>query len=173
MRRLGLIGGWVVVALLTTALTWWIVGAADAQVGRSPISELNVAAPVFDSTVPTTSTSDPTSPTSQPTTSVTASTATTVSGSSSSTDATPSTTIDAAWSIETISTAGGVVVVRYRPGEVMVQATTPAPGFRGEIEKGGPPEVEVEFESDSLKIEIHAKWEDGDLDVKVSESAED
>ena len=34
----------------------------------------------------------------------------------------------------------------------------PAPGFQVEVGKQGPPEVEVEFESESQKIEVQAAW---------------
>ena len=72
-----------------------------------------------------------------------------------------------------VSTAGGQVVLKYRQAEVVYQTATPAPGFRVEIEKPGPPEVELEFESESLKIEIHAKWDSGELKVEISESDDD
>jgi hypothetical protein len=71
-----------------------------------------------------------------------------------------------------------LVILWYALGEaelllVAYQTVTPAPGFQVEVGKQGPPEVEVEFESESLKIEVHAAWRDGDLDVEVSESSED
>jgi hypothetical protein len=72
-----------------------------------------------------------------------------------------------------VETEGGTLLLRYRPDEVTYQTVTPAPGFQVEVGKQGPPEVEVEFESESLKIEVHAAWRDGDLDVEVSESSED
>ena len=63
-------------------------------------------------------------------------------------------------------------MVKYRTGEVVLQAASPAPGFSAEVEKSGPPKVEVEFESADTKIEVKAEWEDGDLVVEVSESDE-
>jgi len=180
MRKALLFGGWIVVVVLTTALTWQIVDAADAQVSDRPASPLNVAAPVFDptippSTTPTTTTLPATATTvtvPESTTTTSPSTSTT-SGSAPTTTAPATTTTTTGWSLKTVTTKGGTVVLRYRPGEVAVQATTPAPGFRGEIEEGGPPEIEVEFESDKLKVEVHAKWDGGDVNVEVSESAED
>lgn len=65
------------------------------------------------------------------------------------------------------------MVLRYRPGEVTYQSATPAPGFQVEVDEHGPPEVEVEFESESRKVEVHAAWREGDLDVEVSHSEED
>lgn len=61
----------------------------------------------------------------------------------------------------------------HRPGEVTVQAATPAPGFQAEIKKAGPDEVEVEFENESLRVEITAEWEHGELEIEVSTEEED
>lgn len=167
MRRLALMGGWLVVVVLTTALTWQIVGAADAQVSDRPASPLNVAAPAFTPTSTTQATaistttlmSVPTTGATSPTSVTTSSTSTTVAASE--------------WSLKTVNTMGGSVVLKYRPGEVVLQATTPAPGYRAEVEKAGPPEVEVEFESENRKVAVHAKWDGGDLSVEVSESDHD
>jgi hypothetical protein len=62
------------------------------------------------------------------------------------------------------------VVIRYRPEEVGLEAATPSPGFQVEIDNSGPERVRVEFESDSKDIRVEARWENGSLDVKVSES---
>ena len=59
-------------------------------------------------------------------------------------------------------------MVKYRPEEVVLQAASPKAGFRAEVEKAGPPEVKVEFESETVKIEVTAKWSDGQLDVELS-----
>jgi hypothetical protein len=63
-------------------------------------------------------------------------------------------------------------VIGHRPGEVGLQAATPAPGFRAEIEKTGPDEVEVEFTSDTEKIEVSAEWKKGQLEIEVSTETE-
>lgn len=60
-----------------------------------------------------------------------------------------------------------------RPDEVVLQAASPAAGFRVEVEKAGPLEVEGEFESEDLKVEFRAKWDHGELDIEVKESEED
>ena len=64
-------------------------------------------------------------------------------------------------------------MIAHRPGEVTVQAATPAPGFQAEIKKSGPDQVEVEFESETVKVEISAEWDDGELEIDVSIEAED
>jgi hypothetical protein len=69
--------------------------------------------------------------------------------------------------VKTIETGGGVVVVSYRPGEVVLSSAVPAAGYATEIKKSGPPEVEVEFESVSAKYEVKAKWSNGQLSVET------
>jgi hypothetical protein len=59
------------------------------------------------------------------------------------------------------------VVVTYRVGEVTLSSASPAAGFAADIKKSGPPEVDVEFESDSAKYRVKAKWSDGDLFVET------
>jgi hypothetical protein len=73
---------------------------------------------------------------------------------------------EAAWSSRTINTGGGVVVVSYRPEEVVLGSAAPAAGFAAEV-KTSAPEVDVEFESESAKYRVKARWEDGDLSVEV------
>ena len=75
--------------------------------------------------------------------------------------------------METASTNGGTVVVKYRPDEVVLQAASPFAGFRVEVDKAGPPKVEVEFENESLKVEVRAKWDRGELVIEISESEDD
>jgi hypothetical protein len=74
--------------------------------------------------------------------------------------------------VKTTSTNGGTVVVKYRPNEVVLQAASPAAGFRVEVDKAGPPEVRVEFESENLKVEFRARWSNGELDIEITESGE-
>jgi hypothetical protein len=60
-----------------------------------------------------------------------------------------------------------VVVVSYRPGEVILGSASPAAGFAAEIKKSGPSDVDVEFESESAKYRVRAEWACGDLSVEV------
>ena len=178
MNRLGLIAAWIGVTALTTFFAWQIVSAADAQVTERPLSVVAAAppepvAPVNDTASPATieSGGETTTTTSSPpvTTTVPSTTLPTTGGSSSTVTSSPATTVPESWSIRTIPTAGGTVVVKYRTGEVVLEAASPAPGYSVEIEKAGPPKVEVEFESVDDKVEVKAEWSDGDLVVEVSE----
>lgn len=175
-----LFAGWLVVVGLATTLTWQIVSAADDQVSERPIAPLNVAAPVITGGDTTTTTSTIVVPTtvSPTTTTSTPVTSSTAAGTGATTSSTPVTTQPApttttpSWLTRSVQTAGGNVILRYRPGEVSYQSATPAPGFQVEVDKAGPPEVKVEFESETQKVEVEASWSEGDLDVHVSEESE-
>ncbi|MGH8870406.1 MAG: hypothetical protein ACRDWS_00295 [Acidimicrobiia bacterium] len=172
MSKWSIAGAWVLVAALATTLTWQIVSTADAQVSDRP--PLQVAAPLATSpdstttTVPTAASTspggiitDPTSP-STTTSSTPGSSPTTTSTSSS-----PPTTASGPWSTQAIPTLGGVVVVSYRAGEVMLSSASPAAGFAAELKKTGPPEVDVEFESVSAKFRVRVAWSDGNLAIET------
>lgn len=168
MSRWSLVAAWVLVATAATAVTWQIVSAADARVSDRP--PIQVAAPLPVAADSSTTTTAPPVATTQSTTSTTIDTSTTVTvspGSSSTTGEPPTT--QAAVSSRTIRTGGGVVVVSYRPGEVTLASASPAAGFAAEVKKGGPPEVDVEFESDSAKYRVEVEWSDGALDVEIDE----
>jgi cytoskeletal protein RodZ len=177
VRRLSLVGAWLLVVAIATVLTWQIVSAADDQVSDRA-APLNVAAPVLSSLTSTTTVTS-TVPSTVTSTTVGSETSTTVSadstGSTGQTTSTSTSTTapDAVWQTKTVETAGGTVVLRYRQNEVAYQAASPKKGFKVEIDSKGPPEVELKFDSESMEIEVHAAWRDNQLDVKVSESGED
>lgn len=175
MRKPALIGGWVVVVALATTTTWQVVGAVDDQVSARPVSPLNVSAPLA-AAAPSTTVEPGLSPSSliSPSTSLPVISPSTTTGPAAPAPPTTNSTLSPGeWQTRSTATSGGTVVVRYRPGEVVIETATPAAGFRAEIEKPGPPSVEVEFESDQLRVEIRLGWEDGDLDVEIRESGEE
>jgi hypothetical protein len=159
-------GAWVLVAAVATTLTWQIVSAADAQVSDQPPIQVAPAPSTLDSS---TSTSRTSSSTSSSTSSVPSSSSSTSPG-SSSTSAPPNTGV--AWSSRTVQTGGGVVVVSYRPDQVVLSSASPAAGFSADIKKQGPPEVDVEFESEFGDYRVRARWANGDLAVET-ESEDD
>lgn len=175
MRRFGIFGIWLVVVVFATTVTWQIVSAADDQVSDRPVAPLNVAAPVLtDTTLSTTDTT--TSSTTLPSSVTTTADQTTATSSPTTTAATTPTTSapsTAQWQSRSVHTGGGTVSFRYRPGEVQYQSATPSPGFQVEVDDAGPPDVKVEFESETQKFEVEARWKDGGLDVKTSTSSED
>lgn len=169
-----MVGVWVLVLLITTALTWQIVSLASDQVADAPVAIAPATSTTLDSsttsthtsstTIPTTTTPSATKGGASPTTSTPAGGGT----SPSATQPTSSTSSAGVWSLRTVTTQGGTVVIRHRPGEVELQAATPAPGFEMEIDDAGPPEVRVEFERGETHVRVEAKWEDTGLDLKVS-----
>lgn len=151
---------WVAAVLITTAVTWQIVSFADSQVSARPVEVVAVTSTASTSA---TSSSVANTSTTVPGTTGSSTSSTTTSSTSASTP-----TTDAEWSVRTISSAGGTVVIRHRPGEVELQAATPASGFEVEIDDAGPDRVRVEFESDDSDVRVEAEWNNGELDVTIS-----
>ncbi len=157
---------WVGALVVTTLLTWQIVSAADSRVGEVPVA---VAPTLASSTTSSPTTTSPTTSTAvSPTTDVSGPTTTTPSATTSSSGASTSTSSPPAWSVRTITSPGGTVVVRYRPNEVVLQAATPASGFSVEVDDAGPPKVRVEFEGED-DVRVEAEWNDGQLDVEIDD----
>lgn len=168
---------WVAALVVATVLAWQIVGLADSQVGDTPVAvaplrTTTTASGAGSTTLPSTSTTttDP-RPTTTTTPGATTSSpgATSTSPSTGATSSSSSTTASEQWSLRTVTTTGGVVVVRYRTGEVELQAATPAPGFSVEVDDAGPPRVRVEFEGENADVRVEARWDDGSLDIDVDD----
>jgi hypothetical protein len=166
---------WVVALIVTTVLTWSIVGLADSQVGERLAA---VAPPSSTSSLRETSTTTSLSSTTTTVLSPTSSTAvgststSSATGSSAPTSTTSSTTTiaESEWSLQTVNSLGGTVVVRYQPDEVELQAATPAPGFAVEVDDQGPPRVRVEFDGDEVEVRVEVRWENGSLDIDIDEN---
>ncbi len=68
----------------------------------------------------------------------------------------------------------GVVTISYSSDVVNLVGAAPKKiGYSAEIEKSGPTEVKVKFESDDHVSEFTAKLEDGKLDIEIDESPKD
>lgn len=63
-------------------------------------------------------------------------------------------------------------MISYRPGEVRLETAVPLPGFQVEIDKAGPPEVDLEFESTALEVRVRAEWENNSLEIDIDKSSE-
>lgn len=63
--------------------------------------------------------------------------------------------------------------IRILNGEVWFDGATPAPGFDIDVDKTGPDVVSVEFESADHESRFEAGFEDGELDVEVTENPHD
>jgi cytoskeletal protein RodZ len=194
VSRLKLIAAWFVVAALATGLAWGVLSVAAGEVVEAPdtpVLAVDVTSPTVTTasdvagapSTPVNSSSNPSgesapsaSDSSSTTSTTTADSSTTADPESptttSSTSTVPGSTTTTAsagtWSQTTVPTAGGVVVVGHRPGEVRLDSATPAPGFTMEIDKQGPDEVRVEFDSQGDSFEIRVRWENGVLSTEVS-----
>ena len=131
-------------------------------------------------TTPTTTT--PATTTTQATTTTRANTTTTTAPTTTTTDPVTTTTAEEVtttteadlWSQIVLTSAGGSIVVSYRPGEVRLDAVSPAPTFLLEDVDEDPDRVEVVFESDDVTYTIEAKWDEEEFvtDVDVSGSGD-
>ena len=61
----------------------------------------------------------------------------------------------------TIVSDGGQVAVRYEAGRVELLWARPDSGFTVDVDKAGPAEVDVRFESDDHRSRVRAFWRDG------------
>ncbi len=177
--------GWVTVTAVVTLAAWQVVGAAQEQVGEVPTAPLVAvsAAPqetsATDSTVPSGGgvPGQSTTSTTRPSGSAPGSTTSTTRPSGQPTTPTSSTTSTTQASLPagsaTIPSPGGTVTVSYSGGEVYLVGAAPANGFAAEVKNQGPQEVRVEFRSDTLKVDVRARWESGGLVTTVSEEPND
>jgi hypothetical protein len=195
MRRTWLVATWLGATALASWLTFQALASAEEGVGDSTLPPVVVAATDTavdgstsegvtetsrsDTTVPGTTAAEgvatttsssattastagtPVSPPAEPTTS---SSTTTVTAPSTA----PATTAAAVWETRVVSSGGGTVTVRYRPGEVEYQAAVPAPGFAVEIDERSP-EVRVEFVGEDAEWDVRVRWNDGALDIDVGD----
>ncbi len=81
----------------------------------------------------------------------------------------PQTTTTVVLTYHTYTLIGGTVTLSFGNGEVRVASVAPNAGFDADIEKSGPIEVEVDFESNDHKSELSAKVENGELKVETEE----
>ena len=125
-------------------------------------------APVDSATVDSTSTTTPPEPSSAPTTTVAGSAPTTTT----SMTATTTTTAAVTWTqLPAYTTRGGDVIILVSGESVKFGGAQVETGWTIELEKAGPPEVEVHFErneDEKDEVEFHAKFEDGELVVVIS-----
>lgn len=149
---------------LVTLAAWWVVAAASGEVNETAGAPLVV--PSTGSSVDLGPSLPNASTTTVPDSTLTfqATTSTTSSGGSTS-----STSAAAPSGVETVSSAGGTVTVSFGNGQVHLQGASPAFGYSMEIEKTGPDEVRVDFESDGSDFSVRVKWEGDGLDIEIKD----
>jgi hypothetical protein len=86
---------------------------------------------------------------------------------------TTTTTVPPGPAITTYTLIGGQVWISADEPDVAFVNAVPKAGFSVEIDKAGPKEVRVEFESADHQSEFRARWEDGELDIDIDEESEE
>ena len=76
-------------------------------------------------------------------------------------------------SYQTYTLIGGTVTLAVGNGDVRIASAVANAGFDTDIERDGPVEVKVEFESNDHKSELSAHFENGELEVKKQEEPHD
>ncbi len=131
---------------------------------RPPIAPGEGVGTTTSSTTSTTAATGGTTPTTAPPA---------TSSTTSTTSTTTTTAAPVATQTQTYQLEGGWVRIVFSPGAVTLDGAGPNPGFTMEIEKAGPPEVELDFESGSHKSRFNAEWSGGQLVVDIEEEPED
>ena len=188
MRRVGIVAAWVVATMVATMIAASAVGSVRGQVTDVPaIPNAGTAALLAATTttaVAESSTTTSTAPAIDPTTTTTA--AVTPTSSTTTTTTTPSstptttappptttTTVPPGPAITTYTLVGGQVWISADEPDVAFVNAVPKAGFSVEVEKSGPKEVEVKFESADHQSEFRAGWKDGELDIDIDEESEE
>ncbi|MEA2002845.1 MAG: hypothetical protein U9N84_13305 [Actinomycetota bacterium] len=163
----------VAIGLPTTTTT---LAADPGPTTSSPVTKSIVEASSTTAEVATTTeaTLPPESTTTSTTTTTTAAPPTTTEPPVATTTTTaPPTTTTTPVSYATYDLIGGTVILAAGDGEVNLVSATPRSGFRVDLEHTGPEEVEIKFESNDHTSKLDAKWEDGELRVKIKEEDSD
>ena len=189
MRRVGIVVAWLAATMVAMLIAATAVGSVRGQVTDVPaIPNAGTAALLAATTttaVAESSTTTSAAPTIDPTTTTTA--AVTPSSSTTTTTTTPSstptttspppttttTTVPPGPAITTYTLIGGQVWISADEPDVAFVNAVPKAGFSVEVEKSGPTEVEVKFESADHQSEFRARWNDGELDIDIDEESED
>lgn len=74
---------------------------------------------------------------------------------------------------EAFTITAGTVVVTWGDWGVRLVSASPAPGYRVEVKNGGPPQVQIEFESEGTEAFFQAEVSDGQLQVSSGVENED
>jgi len=153
------------------------IGPPTTSTALAPASPTTTTDLVVPSTVLASTDTPPTTTVPPVTTTAASPAATTTTESPPATNTTtttvPVTTTTVALSYETYTLIGGTVTLSFGNGEVRVVSVAPSAGFDADIEKSGPIEVEVDFESNDHKSELSAKIENGELRVETEEEPGD
>jgi hypothetical protein len=144
--------------------------AATTTTAAAESSTTTNTAPAID---PTTTTTAAVTPTSSTTTTTTTPSSTPTTTSPPPTTTTTTTVPPGRPAITTYTLIGGQVWISADEPDVAFVNAVPKAGFSVEVEKSGPKEVEVKFESADHQSEFRARWKDGELDIDIDEESEE
>lgn len=158
MRKLLFVASWLLATTLATAVALGAVQEATEQVSPNPrVRAVQAGA----------SASPPSSgpPSSIATNTSLATSTTTITPTIEDLPTSPPATTGS--SKKTYRVEGGTVTVKVSGNQVTLVSAVPSSGFAVEVEKNGPDEVKVEFESDESDSEIRIRVHDGHLEVDI------
>ena len=194
MRRVGIVVAWLAATMVAMLIAATAVGSVRGQVtdvpaipsaGAAALLAMSTTTTVLgpsttntptttDGTVaPTTTITVPPTASSTTTTTAPASTPTTTSppAPTTTTTTTTTTTVPPRPAVTTYSLIGGQVWISADEPDVVFVNAVPEAGFSVEIDKAGPEEVRVEFESSDHESSFRARWKDGELDIDIEEES--
>ncbi|MCH8992789.1 MAG: hypothetical protein IIA44_13720 [Acidobacteria bacterium] len=188
MRRVGIVVAWLAATMVAMLIAATAVGSVRGQVTDVPaIPSAGAAALLAMSTTTTvlgpstTNTPTTTDGTAAPTTTITvpptasSTTTTTAPASTPTTTSPPTTTTTTTVPIGPVVTThrleGGEIRISALEPDVNLVSAFPFGGFSVEIDKAGPEEVRVEFESSDHESSFRARWKDGELDIDIEEES--
>jgi hypothetical protein len=171
LKRIGVVAVWLLATLGTASLTYAAVSQAGEAVGDNPavpVAASDIAARVSTTVAGATTTVATTiGTTTTPTTDGTVGSTTT--SIPSATTAAATTTTGAAAHTEWKTVPGvGTVGVSVSGGSVSLVSAQPVAPFYVELERGGPEQVVVKFESEGSEYQVQAEVHQGALVWEVS-----
>ena len=184
-----LAAGWAAVTLVATLVAWRGVTVVADEVTESRPSSLSddevaqgagdtttsTAPAQTSSTTATTTSGSPAPPGPQPSAPGNPATPAPTAAPTTSPPATAPPPSPPAPSSETrtFDLVGGTVVVQFHGnGTVGLVSSQPKPGFERELHDAGPEKIDVEFESETHKSRLVARWEAGSPRGDVQEEAD-
>lgn len=181
-RRLGLFVAWLVATSVAVLLASQAVGLVRDQVTDRPSRTVSTLLVDITTTSSIPDVTEPTAPpASGPTTTVggattattvepTETTTTTTTPPATATTTTPTTTPE---TVEFFTLQGGTVSVSCSGDTIAFRTASPKPGYRTDVEKTGPENVEVTFEGSDHESRFKAQCHEGTVDTEIDEHDSD
>lgn len=166
-RPIGLALLWLVATATAVALAWGAVQLVADRVAEQPpggpLARLSSVTPTPAVTSPAPTPSGGTATPTGPSTTIPPAATTPPQATTPPPPSTPDATAPAAEPVtRSYTLVGGTVVVRFSPTRVEVLSASPNPGFTLEpLDRKGPLEVRVEFNSEDHRSRLRVSWDGG------------